>query len=189
MIIRHIDEFDKYVGITGFKGVKIGLLSDFFAKICRKTPANVGIQFFDAKLIASWEHIYFAIFNALAAFEKQTNISRSLPMEAMLYASAQHQIAKATKLLGITRSSSQTAVLLVGEKLSDVKLAFSVVSKHVHAEEDESVLELSDEKAALIKRAFAVSQQEIDTVSERNDQNRALADLVIERMALLATKR
>ncbi|MBS7633603.1 hypothetical protein KEJ15_08350 [Candidatus Bathyarchaeota archaeon] len=189
MIIRFIDEFGKYVGITGFKNVKIGLLNDFLAKIPRKIPTNVETQFFDAKIIATWEHIYFAVFNALAAFKNGRNISRNLAMETMLYASAQHQITKATNLLGITKDSSQIAILLVGEKLSDVKLAFSIVYKHINAEEDENVLDLSNEKAALIKRAFAVSQQEIDTVLERNDQNRALVDLITERMALLAIKR
>ncbi|MDH5482588.1 MAG: KEOPS complex subunit Cgi121 [Candidatus Bathyarchaeota archaeon] len=188
-MLKYIKEFDTHLEITGFENVRIPDIGWFLKTIRKEKPKNVEIQFFDAKLVSTWQHLYFAVLNALTAFKNKGNISKSLAMEIMLYASAQHQIRKATKLFGIKSPVSNVAMLVVGEKSEDVKLAISRASKHVKAQADEAVLEMSEEKAMLIRKVFGISETELETMIKENNSERVLTDLVIERMALLGTQR
>jgi len=61
----------------------------------RATIPDNDIQFFDGGLIADKEHLEITAINALHAFKTGINISKSLAMETILYASAQRQIAAA----------------------------------------------------------------------------------------------
>jgi KEOPS complex subunit Cgi121 len=188
-LLKYIKEFGKYVAITGFRGVRIKNVEEFFQTIHEENLPNMEIQFFDARHVATWQHLYFAVLNALTAFKNKENISKRLAMETMLYASAQRQIRKAMELLGIKLRSSNIAMLIIGEKPEIVKSALSMVSKHLHAQLDDTVLELSGEKATIIRKAFGISDVELKTVIKKDDLEKALTDLVLERMALLATQR
>lgn len=188
-MLRHIEEFGKYAEITGFRNVKIKSVEDFLNRINKEKPVNVEIQFLDAKLVATWQHLYFAVLNALTAFNNKEGISKSLAMEIMLYASAQRQIRKATGLIGIKPNSSEIAVLIVGGKSEAVKLALSAILKCINGDCDEAVLELSEEKATVIQEVFQISEAELETVMGSEGVKKGLIDLVIERMALLATQR
>jgi tRNA threonylcarbamoyladenosine modification (KEOPS) complex Cgi121 subunit len=188
-LLKYIDEFGKYVAITGFRSVRIKDVEEFFKMIRKENLPNTEIQFFDAKFVATWQHLYFAALNALTAFKNKENISKSLAIETMLYASAQRQIRKATELIGISPNSSNIATLIVGKKPEIVESALSKVSKHIHAQLDDTVLELSEEKATIIRKTFGISAAELKTIIKKNDLEKALTDLVLERMALLATQR
>jgi len=187
-LLKYIEESGKYVAITGFRSAKIKEIAEFFKVIRKKAPSNADIQFFDAKLVATWQHLYFAVMNAETAFQNRQNISKTLAMETMIYASAQRQIRKAMELLGIKPVSSNIAVVIVGEEQKIVKSALTVVSKYVDAQEDETVLELSNEKARIIQKSFEISNVELKIMMKKGNLENALTDLVIERMALLATQ-
>ena len=187
-MLKHLKEFAKYIGITGFKNIKIKDVAEFLEKIRKEKPANVEIQFFDAELVATWQHLYFAVLNALTAFKNKQNISKALAIEIMLYASAQRQIRKAMELIGIKPNSSEIAVVVVGENPKTVKTALSTVLKHFNAEQDNGVLELTDAKMKGIQRVFGISNLEIETIAKGDDFKEALVDLVIERMALLSVQ-
>ncbi len=188
-MLKYIKEFGRHVAITGFKNAKIEDKEEFFKIIRKEKPSNVEIQFFNAELVATWQHLHFAVLDALTAFKNKMNISKSLAMEIMIYASAQRQIRKAMELLGIKSTTLKIAVLIIGEEPETVKSALPVVSKHVNAQRDDTVLELSKEKATLIQKTFGISDLELKTMMKENDLEKALIDLVIERMALLATQR
>lgn len=188
-MLRYIREFKRHVAIAGFRDVKIRNIEEFFRAVHREKPSNVDIQFFDATLVATLQHLYFAALNALTAFENKRNISNSLTMETLLYASAQHQIKNAMKLLGISPNSREIAVLVIGEDGEAVNSALKTASKLVAAERDDGVLDLTDSKAKTIKEIFGISDTEIKTVTKRTVlEKEALVNLVIERMALLATR-
>jgi len=188
-LLERVEEFGKYLAITGFRGVKIGNVEAFFNAIRNEKVPNVEIQFFDAQLVATWQHLYFAVLNALTAFKNRENISRSLAMETMLYASAQRQIRKAMRLLGITRRSSDIATIIVADKPDSAKTALSTVSKKLHAKPDDAVIGLTREKEKAIRKAFDISEAELEAAGKRDGLQAALVDLVIERMALLSTQR
>ncbi len=187
-MLKYIEEFEEYVEIAGFKNVKIANTEDFLdakGKIARPIAAS---QFFDARLIATWEHIYFAVLNALTAFKNGVNISKSLAMEIMLYASAQRQIRKATKLVGIKSSSSEMAVVLVGHQQSSLQSAYSEILTHINGHHDDGTLDLSAKKIKMLKEAFEISDLELETAVRKNSLQKALVNIVIERTALLATQ-
>ena len=188
-MLKYIQEFRKYCEIVGFKNVKIENTEGFLGLINKEKPVTVEIEFFDADFIATWQHVYFALLNALAAFKNRRNISNSLAMETLLYASARKQIRKATQLVGVKRGSLNMAVLIVGGKPDAVKSALAKISRCVDGQRDDSILGFSIEKIERIKKIFEISRAEIETVMERQDVGKAIVDLVIERVALLATLR
>jgi tRNA threonylcarbamoyladenosine modification (KEOPS) complex Cgi121 subunit len=187
-LLRYIEEDEKYVETSGFRNVKIEDAEEFFEAICREKQQNTVVQFFNAELVATWQHLYFAALNALTAFRNKSNISRNLAMEIMLYASAQRQIRKAIALIGVKRDSANVAVVIIGESSNSVKTVLSAVSKIIGAEPDEKVLELSKGKMQRIRKAFDISERELETIMKKNDTEQALVNLAIERMALLATQ-
>lgn len=188
-MLKYAKEFKKYILITGFKNVKIRDKEKFLKAVQKAKTSKVEAQFFDAKTIATWQHLYFAALNALKAFKNKRNISRNLAMETMLYASAQRQIKKAMNILGVKSSSSEIAVLIIGEKPEEVNSALANIQKIINVKNDDKTLEFSEEKMALAKKNFEISDEEIKAVMRKGDLKKALVDLVIERVALLATKR
>jgi KEOPS complex subunit Cgi121 len=187
-LLKYIEEAGKYVEITGFRNVGIKDAEEFVKAARKETPQSTWVQFFDAELVATWQHLYFAVLNALLAFRSERNISKSVAMEAILYASAQRQISKAIQLIGVKPASANVAVVVVGESSGSVKTVLSAVSKRVGGKPDDAVLEVSKEKAWGIREAFGVTETELETVTEKSNGMEALVDLVIERMALLSTQ-
>ncbi|MCJ7470221.1 hypothetical protein MUO74_06970, partial [Candidatus Bathyarchaeota archaeon] len=96
------------------------------------------------------------------------------------------QIRKATEKLGIKRDATNVAVLVIGEKPASVKSFLARIPELIEAKEDETVLELADEKIKKIQEAFAISDMEIETIMKEGNRREALTNLVIEEMALLA---
>lgn len=188
-MLKRIEEFQKYVWISGFKNAKIKNVEELLEHVDIKSGLKIENQFFNADLIATWQHLYFAVLNALVAFKNKQNISKSLAMESMLYASAQRQIRKAVELLGIKPDTPNVAVIIIGDSPKMLRLAAQSIRERIGAEEDETVLELSERKAGIIKKAFGISDLELETVKKGDDLKKALADSIIEKMALLSAQR
>jgi len=187
-LTKKLEGFNRYIAIAGFRNVKIKDINSFLERV-RKKVGEAHVQFFDAKLIASQQHLYFAALNALNAFEKNLNISSSLAVEVLLYASAQRQIRKAVDMLGIKPYSSQVAVLVIAETEQEVDKGLETVSELMPSERDDDVLELTDEKFEDIKALFGFPDLELEAKLRREGLEReALVDLVIEHVALLATQ-
>ncbi|MFB0504662.1 MAG: KEOPS complex subunit Cgi121 [Candidatus Bathyarchaeia archaeon] len=178
----------KHVLMTGFREAEIEHLNTFFNHI-HKRVRNSHVQFFDARLIAGWEHLYFAVLNALRAFETGLNISRDPAIEALLYASGQHQIEKAIETLGIAADSSEMAVLIMSETEKDASESLRVVSDLLRGEICDDVLELTEEKMVIMRKLFSISDPELEAASRGEGLESALINLVIEHVALLAAKR
>lgn len=186
---KRIEEFNKYIVIVGFKDVKIKDANSLLSLVREKTR-DAEIQFFDAELIAGWEHLYFAILNALKAFENKLNISNSLAFEILLYASAQRQIKRAVELLGIKSTSSRVAVVILAETELRAKEILETVSHLMSGKHDDSILRLTSEKFDGIRKLFGISESELNAKLERKGmEGKALTDLVIEHVALLTIQR
>ena len=111
----YLKEYDKHVEITGFKNISFTLAEAFLNKDRKIQNHNIEVQFFDADLIATEQHLYFAVLNALEAFKNNSNLSKSLAMETMLYASAQRQIQKAISKSGIKPESTNIAAVIISQ--------------------------------------------------------------------------
>jgi KEOPS complex subunit Cgi121 len=187
-LLKYIEETGKYVEITGFRAVGIKDAGEFVTAVREKTPSSVWVQFFNAELVATWQHLFFAVLNALLAFRSNRNISKSVAVETLLYASAQRQISKAIQFIGIKSDSANVAMIITGKSSASVGAFLSVVAKRVGSEPDETVLEVSKEKAREIRAAFGVTGKALETVMAEDIDEQALVNLVIEKMALLSTQ-
>jgi tRNA threonylcarbamoyladenosine modification (KEOPS) complex Cgi121 subunit len=187
-MLKYLEEDGKFVEITGFRNVKIKDAKDLLNVVRGETAQDAEVQFFDADLVASWQHLYFEVLNALMALRNNRNISKSAAVEVMLYASAQRQIKKAIDFIGVKSSSRNVAAVIISENACSSKAGLAAVTKFLSAEPDESVLELSKEKTQRIKCAFNISEVELETVTAKKDAAQALVDSVIERVALLSTQ-
>ena len=186
-MLQYLREYGKYLEITGYQGIAFDKV-DIFLKANRKeTRQSVDIQFFEAELIATQEHLYFAVLNALQAFKNKTNLSKSLAMEAMLYASAQRQIQKAIIRVGIKPQTHNMAIVIVGDDPRQIEAALETVTKNVGIEPDDSVLDLTKSKEAEIKKTFEITEEELKVLQNGN-QNKAITNIVIERVALISTQ-
>jgi len=186
-MLQYLKDYGKYVEITGYKGIAFDNAEIFLKANRKQTRQNMDIQFFDAELIATQEHLYFAVLNALQAFKDKTNISKSLAMETILYASAQRQIKKAINRAGIKPQTQNMALVIVGDDPKQIETTNEAVTKSLGSEPDERVLDLTKNKEAKIKAAFEITDEEIK-VLENGNQKKALTNLVIERVALLSTQ-
>ena len=189
-MLRYFEEDKKHVEVTAFKDVRFEDAEKLIKAFRKEKQKDVTIQFFDSKLIATWEHLYFAVLNALTAFRTARNISKNLAMEAMLYASAQRQISKAIQLIGVKRGCCENlAVVIIGDKEAAVGAELTRISKRLDKVPDEGVLSLSEDKAQSIRRAFGISSKELEAVMGKdNEEEQALVNIIIERMALLSTQ-
>jgi len=188
VMLHCIKEYGKYAVITGFKNIKFIQAEAFLRAKRRETQLNVELQFFDADLVATEEHLYFAVLNAMQAFQNKTNISKSLAVEAMLYASAQRQIRKAIQLCGIKPETTSMAVVIMGENPAEIETLLGAIAVCVGAEPDETVFEMTEVKLGKIKEAFHVKAEEIKTMMKSGNLDEAVVGLVVERIALLATQ-
>jgi tRNA threonylcarbamoyladenosine modification (KEOPS) complex Cgi121 subunit len=187
-VIHCFKEYGKCVEITGFKNIAFAKAEAFLKANRKEINQAVELQFFDAELIASQEHLYFAALNALEAFQNKTNISKSLAMETMLFASAQRQILRAIQRCGIKPKTTTMAVVIISEKPIYLQTVLEAISICVGAEPDEQVLEMSKSKEKKITEVFQITDEELITVMKNGDREKAVVNLVIERAALLATQ-
>jgi KEOPS complex subunit Cgi121 len=179
------EKYGKYAEITGFRDVSF-TVAEQFLKENRKQTSQTIIQFFNADLIATSQHLKFAVINALEAFKGKTNISKNLAVEIMLYASVQRQIQRAIEKIGASKDSQNVAVVVLGESQEKAALALKEIVEYFGVQPDESVLELTPKKEAQIRQVFQITEKEIQATSQNNIAE-ATVNLIVEREALLAT--
>ena len=189
LLIIKIEEYKKYVGIFGFKNVNVSDIEGFISKI-REISNGIQIQVFDANFIAGWEHLYFAVLNALKAFEGKYNISENIEIEIILFAAFQHQIRKALEILGVKRKSSNLAIVILADSEENIQDALKFILKIVNGVLDENVVEVDENKLQNLMDTFSISELELSTkTSQKNLWISAVKDLIIERIAISATQR
>ena len=186
-MLHHLEEYGRFVEIAGYRCIKFEV-AEAYLKAHRRETHVVAVQFFDADLVATPRHLYFAALNAIQAFKGKTNISKTVAMETMLYASAQRQIKKAIARSGIKPTTQNMAVLIIGEQQQAIELALAAVSACAGKAPDDRVLEMNSTKLKSIKKNFDIGEGEVEVVRKSDDGAVAVADLVIERVALLATQ-
>jgi len=184
-----LERFNKHLTCAGFNNVKIKDINRLFQTLKDETD-NACVQFLDASLVAGSEHLHFAALNALNAFEGQVNISSSLVIEILLYASAQRQIKEAVRLIGVRTNTTKVAVVIIAETGKQASAILKVVSRLLRGKRDDSVIDLTGGKLANLRKLFGISDVELEAKAERKGlEKQALMDLVVEHMALLVAQR
>jgi len=186
---KRLEEFGKTVEITGFRNVHIKDAKFISQTLMSKLSGHCEIQFFDADLVATWQHLYFAVINAIMNLRSSRRISKSIAVETVLYACAQKQIQKAIDIIGLKPSSENAALIAICEDETSAKDGLEEVSKFLGSIPDDSVLELSKLKIERIRKAFDITQTELTAAAASGaNEEQALVDLVVERVALLSTR-
>jgi KEOPS complex subunit Cgi121 len=183
-----LSEHDTVAKVLGFTDVRVNDVTTFMEHT-RNTLKPVAVQFFDAERIAGLVHLTFALLNALQAFDQQRNLSKSLEVEVLLYASGQRQIVKAIEKLGLRKDTTTIALLLLGSSEKAINNAEAQVVELVPGKRDDHVIALDREaKHTGLMALFGVTDLELETLSPRSNRRQGLAWLIVERGAVLATQ-
>ncbi len=184
-----LEEFHVYLTVAGFRNAKIRDIDKFFQTL-KNEADDTHVQLLDASLVAGYEHLQFAVLNALNAFAGRVGISSNLAIEIILYASAQRQIKEAFRLMGVQPSTEKVAVVILARTEEQASRRLEAVSQLVGGKRDDRVIDLTMDKLEGIKKLFRISSVELEAKAKRRGLDKqVLVDLVIEHMALLVTQR
>lgn len=176
----------KYLIVEGFKNIKIKDVEELL-NLIKAESGNCQVQVLDATLVAGFEHIYFAVLNALKSFKSGLNISKSLAVEILLFASGQDQIKRAIEIFGVKPSSRNIVIVIISDNRDEAISTLEKLSRILNGEVDQSVIELTNEKIPVIISSLNISSLELEA-SMRGSLEDALKNVLIERAALLVTR-
>jgi KEOPS complex subunit Cgi121 len=176
--------------IKGFRKVKLSALESFLPRL-RETVGGAKVQLFDADRIGGRRHLEAAVLNAVRAFQDGYNISRSFPVEVMVYASAQRQIGKAFQLVGLRPETENVAVLIFEAKKSEAENLLKRLHELMGGKMDDRVVSTPKGKhLKVFKRIFNISDREIEAVKTRGEsEGEAAVKIALEKVSLLSAGR
>ena len=137
-MIEWIDYRSKQYTVFGMKG-PIKSVPDLLKRVEAYSKENkVQIQLVNASKVYGKEHLEVAAEKAITNFDLKWNRANSLPVEALLHASARKQISEATEFMGIKEGDWDLGVMAFTE-LTNLDPPKDIASALGH-EEDDSVL-------------------------------------------------
>lgn len=154
------------VQILGFKAT-INSLEETLNLINSIRKDDEIIQLFNADAIVSRNHILHGVNQAYLAFERSENLANDISVEIVLRCSAQRQISKAFKILGLKEGNMNLCAVLVncGDYASVLSSIFTP---------DESVLDADDGE---LKKIYKISDGELENMS--------IEEIIIDRITKL----
>ena len=152
--------------ILGFKA-HIDSVSDTLDLIDSIKKDDEIIQLLNADAIAGENHIIHGVNQAFLAFERGENLAKDISVEIVLRCSAQRQISKAFKILGLKEGNMNLCAILINSKdyTSELSSIFTL---------DEDVIEPDFEKLVKI---YKIDDVELD--------NMCIEDIIIDRVTKL----
>ena len=125
------------------------------------------IQLLNADAIVSPNHIIHGVNQAFLAFDRGKNLAKDISVEIVLRCSAQRQISKAFKLLGLKEGQMNLCAVLIN--CDDYSCELGEMFNR-----DDSVLEANDSK---LMEIYNISDVEIEKMS--------IEDVIIDRITKL----
>jgi tRNA threonylcarbamoyladenosine modification (KEOPS) complex Cgi121 subunit len=188
-LILDLSKDGKFVAVSAFKTPANVDPSHIFKSLRTAIP-DANVQFFDGRRVAGKEHLEIATISALHAFKAGTNISRSVEMETLLYASAQRQIDVAISRLGVTRDAKTVAFVALSDTRDGVDTLEDRIAQLVGTEMNNALLdEWSEEKVTEIMKIYEIEAVELEAITMPDHETKdAVKKAVIERVALLSTR-
>lgn len=160
--IMHLDNLK----ILGFRA-NIDSVGDTLSRIDEIKKDDEIIQLLNADAIVSKNHIIHGVNQAFLAFERGENFAKDISVEIALRCSAQRQISKAFKILGLKEGEMNLAAVLIDcdDYSSELSSLFTL---------DDGVFVCDDEK---IRKLYKISDVE--------SENMSLEDIIIDRITKL----
>lgn len=152
--------------ILGFRA-NIDSVGDTLSQIDAIKKDGEIIQLLNADAIVSKNHIVHGVNQAFLAFDREENFANDISVEIVLRCSAQRQISKAFKILGLKEGEMNLAALLIDcdDYTNELSSIFTF---------DESVL-IEDNKKLM--EIYKISDLEVDNMS--------LEEIIIDRITKL----
>ena len=148
----------------------------------------LAVQFFNGAMIVDEIHMLSAAQNALNAWKGDYMRSRSLDVEVVIYASAQHQIGRALDLMGIGDKTMTVAVIVLGEDKQKVKDCMVALGRAIGDEITPS-FEMTAEKLETLMEIFHINESEVSLFLDKDDmksRQRALSKCLVSRISQVA---
>lgn len=154
------------IQILGFRA-SIDSVGDTLDKINSVRQDGEIIQLLNADSVVSRNHIFHAVNQAFSAFDRGENLANDISVEIVLRCSAQRQISKAFKMMGLHEGDMNLCVVLINSKdhLKELSSMFTL---------DESVLLPCEEN---IVKLYGISDAELENMS--------VEEIVIDRITKL----
>ncbi|WP_458455053.1 KEOPS complex subunit Cgi121 [Methanobrevibacter sp.] len=155
------------VQILGFTG-QIDSVNDTLDKVNSIKGNGEIIQLLNADSIVSANHVFHGVNQAFLAFDRGENLANDLSVEIVLRCSAQRQISKAFKLLGLHEGNMNLCCVLINceDHSDDLSALFT---------RDDGVLSADVDN---LKRVYKISDVELENMS--------VEEVVIDRISKLA---
>lgn len=172
-----------FVAIGGFRVADVGDPRVLVRAVGEATSPQLA-QIVDAGRVAGRDHLYMAAINAAKSTETGLAVSKSITVEALLYASAQDQITKALTRMGVKAGTRRIALMVFAHSQVEAEEAYKKAAKLLGTEDD-SVLEVDAEKAEALREAYGIRDEELEAAGGPC----ALSGLIVERGSLLSLRR
>lgn len=174
---------NKYVLVTGIKANKPPI--EILDKIDYWDRLNgTETQLINAENIAGKGHLKMAATLAVIAHQRGLEIARKLKTEILLYASAQHQIDKAIKMMGVGRETENVAVVIVADRVQFIKRTLKKIEEALGGKQDPQILNISPAKERRIIKIFNISPNEMAALNLTYNEA-SICRAVMSRMALI----
>ena len=154
------------IQILGFKA-SIDSVGDTLENIDSIKRDGEIIQLLNADSIVSRNHIIHGVNQAFSAFDRGENLANDISVEIVLRCSAQRQISKAFKMMGLHEGNMNLCVVLINSEnhLDELSSIFT---------QDDSVLTPCEDK---IVKLYGITDAELENMS--------VEEIVIDRITKL----
>jgi tRNA threonylcarbamoyladenosine modification (KEOPS) complex Cgi121 subunit len=182
-----------HVGVSGFGDCH---LTDGLDKVLARVRALrsdqplLKVQLFDAERIATYLHLLASAVHALQAFRTSRNVSKSIEIENLLYASAGRQIDDAIDKVGLKWTSQNVAANIIGSESDIVMKSMEKVRQELGGQANDSVLNIRDHaKTEVIMRTFEISDTELEAAKTEVDTEQveaAVVKRILSKMSIMS---
>lgn len=163
---------------------------ELFRIVAEKCP-GVSIQLVDLDRVPGQRYLKLATVNATKSFCSKQPIAKTLAMELLVYISAERQIVRALKRIGITAETLRIAALAVGTDREQVLAAANFLATTLGLDSEDQLLdEWSRERIENVRSSFEIGEKELEAIIQKNEtESMAVERLAVERSAMLAGKK
>ncbi len=182
-------QYTLYIAPYNIENIDIDKILDISKEIQKDT--GVLTQLLDISYIAGKRHVLHSTINALITFENKENLAKHKNLEIMLYVTAQRQIQKAIKLVGISEHTKVAILILQAEDIKRIQQAREKI-EHIIGTPDNTLWNINKEiRAQNIITHFEITDEEIQIISEIYNHSEILDTLqeaIMGRIALTKFK-
>jgi tRNA threonylcarbamoyladenosine modification (KEOPS) complex Cgi121 subunit len=171
----------RVIGIAG--GVcKVGDVDEILTQLHKISKKHGTVaQVFDAHMVLGAGHLVHAARLATLAQESGRGFTNTLELELICWASAERQIGRAIKKMGLKPGHQELVFLVVGDSDTRVRRTLKEIFTFLKLKPAPGVLRLSREKEKKIREIFSITSRELEAA--------ALEKLLIERISSLELQR